>query len=44
MQERAGVPLYIVVEKILGWDEALPEWPVAGTTGYEYAHYNNLII
>jgi len=29
---------YVVVEKILGRDEALPGgWPVAGTTGYEFA-------
>ena len=31
-------PLYLVVEKILGPDEQLPpEWPVHGTTGYEFA-------
>ena len=30
-------PLYVVVEKILGPDEPLPEsWPVAGTTGYDF--------
>ena len=30
-------PLFIVVEKILGPDEPLPEqWPVWGTTGYEF--------
>jgi (1->4)-alpha-D-glucan 1-alpha-D-glucosylmutase len=29
-------PLYVVVEKILGFDEDLPEWPVAGTTGYDF--------
>jgi (1->4)-alpha-D-glucan 1-alpha-D-glucosylmutase len=29
--------LYVVIEKILGRDEQLrPEWPVAGTTGYEF--------
>jgi (1->4)-alpha-D-glucan 1-alpha-D-glucosylmutase len=29
----------IVVEKILGFDEHLrPSWPVAGTTGYEFAN------
>ncbi|HVV37809.1 MAG TPA: malto-oligosyltrehalose synthase [Acidimicrobiales bacterium] len=29
---------YVVVEKILEGDEALPRtWPVAGTTGYEFA-------
>ncbi len=31
------IPLYVVVEKILGPDEPLPpEWPVAGTTGYDF--------
>ncbi len=35
-------PLYVVVEKILGPDEPLPEsWPVAGTTGYDYTHWLN---
>ncbi|MDN5864949.1 MAG: 4-alpha-glucanotransferase, partial [Gammaproteobacteria bacterium] len=29
-----GVPLW--VEKILGVNEALPDWPIAGTTGYEF--------
>ena len=39
-------PFYIVVEKILGADEQLPrEWPVAGTTGYEFASVvNNLFV
>ena len=32
----ASRPLYVVVEKILGRDEALPRWPVAGTTGYDF--------
>ena len=33
----AEQPLDVVVEKILGPDERLPpEWPVAGTTGYEF--------
>ncbi len=26
---------YLVVEKILAHDEPLPDWPVAGTTGYD---------
>jgi (1->4)-alpha-D-glucan 1-alpha-D-glucosylmutase len=31
-------PFFVVVEKILGPEEALPaEWPVAGTTGYDFA-------
>ena len=29
-------PLYVVVEKILGHGETLPDWAVAGTTGYEF--------
>jgi (1->4)-alpha-D-glucan 1-alpha-D-glucosylmutase len=46
LQARAGQalgttaerPLYIVVEKILARDEELPhDWPVEGTTGYEFA-------
>src|SRR5262249_56360795 len=39
-------PLFIVVEKILGPDEPLPaEWPVNGTTGYEFsAVINNLFV
>jgi malto-oligosyltrehalose synthase len=32
----SGQPV-IVVEKILERDEALPRWPVQGTTGYEFA-------
>jgi (1->4)-alpha-D-glucan 1-alpha-D-glucosylmutase len=35
-------PLFIVVEKILGQDEPLPEsWPVEGTTGYEFLNTVN---
>jgi (1->4)-alpha-D-glucan 1-alpha-D-glucosylmutase len=34
------LPLYTVVEKILGPEEPLPpEWPVAGTTGYDFANF-----
>jgi (1->4)-alpha-D-glucan 1-alpha-D-glucosylmutase len=34
--------VYIVVEKILGGDEALPDtWPVAGTTGYDFLNAVN---
>jgi (1->4)-alpha-D-glucan 1-alpha-D-glucosylmutase len=33
----AKPPLYVVVEKILGPEEPLPkQWPVAGTTGYDF--------
>lgn len=32
-----GLPMYIIVEKILSKGERLPErWPVHGTVGYEY--------
>jgi (1->4)-alpha-D-glucan 1-alpha-D-glucosylmutase len=39
-------PVYVVVEKILGRDERLPDdWPVQGTTGYEFAAVvNNLFV
>lgn len=34
--------LYIVVEKILNMEERLPpEWPVQGTTGYDFLNYVN---
>lgn len=40
-----GEELYVVVEKILEEDEMLPdEWPVQGTTGYDFlALVNNLL-
>ena len=32
-----GQDLYLVVEKILEWEEALPlSWPIQGTTGYSF--------
>jgi (1->4)-alpha-D-glucan 1-alpha-D-glucosylmutase len=30
---------WVVVEKILAPGEQLPEWPVAGTTGYDFANH-----
>ena len=37
-----GDDYYIVVEKILGQDETLPpEWPVSGSTGYDYTNVVN---
>jgi (1->4)-alpha-D-glucan 1-alpha-D-glucosylmutase len=38
--------IFLVVEKILGADEGLPaEWPVHGTTGYEFSFVvNNLFV
>ena len=39
LRERAGRPIYLVVEKILAHHEGLREdWPVEGTTGYEFAN------
>ncbi len=38
-------PFFVVVEKILGMNEPLPEWPVAGTTGYDFlAMVNGLFV
>ncbi len=44
-QARGSEP-YVVVEKVLGRDETLPaEWPVAGTTGYDFLNaVNGLLI
>ncbi|MDQ1183747.1 malto-oligosyltrehalose synthase [Agrobacterium larrymoorei] len=37
LREAVGPDCYIVVEKILGEGEQLPaDWPVSGTTGYEF--------
>ena len=36
LQERFTSPLYVVVEKILARYERLPEWPIAGSTGYDF--------
>ncbi|WP_395744829.1 malto-oligosyltrehalose synthase [Prosthecobacter sp.] len=39
LRERGGDGLYLMVEKILGPDEKLvADWPVQGTTGYEFAN------
>ncbi len=36
------VPLYVVVEKVLADFESLPEnWPISGTTGYEFSNLLN---
>lgn len=37
LRERTAPDCYIVVEKILAPHEALPAWPVQGTTGYDFA-------
>ena len=41
-----GCPFYLLVEKILGPDERLrADWPVHGTTGYEFAsQVNGLLV
>lgn len=46
LRELAGPEAYIIAEKILGEDEALPAlWPIQGMTGYEFlAVVNNLFI
>ena len=37
-------PFYVVVEKILEPREALPrEWPVQGTSGYDFVHFANQV-
>jgi (1->4)-alpha-D-glucan 1-alpha-D-glucosylmutase len=39
---RGALPFYIVVEKIVGHDELLrAEWPVHGTTGYDFLNQLN---
>ena len=41
-EQRSRLPLFVVVEKILGADEPLPkEWPVQGTTGYDFLNQLN---
>ncbi len=36
---------YVVVEKIISGPEALPpEWPIAGTTGYDFVNAANLVL
>jgi malto-oligosyltrehalose synthase/4-alpha-glucanotransferase len=45
LRSLVGVKAYIIVEKILEEDEKLPaEWPVEGSTGYDFlAMINNLL-
>jgi (1->4)-alpha-D-glucan 1-alpha-D-glucosylmutase len=38
LQQRSLPPLYVLVEKILARYEVLPDWPVAGTTGYDFVN------
>ncbi|RAP37000.1 malto-oligosyltrehalose synthase [Legionella quinlivanii] len=44
LQEEIGRDFYVIVEKILGFEETLPpSWPVAGTTGYDWLNHMNQI-
>ena len=38
LQRCSPGPLYVLVEKILASHEMLPDWPVAGTTGYDFVN------
>jgi (1->4)-alpha-D-glucan 1-alpha-D-glucosylmutase len=39
---QAAQPVYVVAEKILSGDESLPrEWPIHGTTGYDFSNLVN---
>ena len=38
LQQRLAAPFYVVVEKILARYEALPAWPIAGSTGYDFVN------
>jgi (1->4)-alpha-D-glucan 1-alpha-D-glucosylmutase len=41
----SGEEAYLLVEKILERNEELPsDWPVAGTTGYDYLNFSNRIL
>ena len=44
--EEGARPLYVLVEKILAMEEELPrDWPVHGTSGYDFLiHLNNLFV
>ena len=42
LQQATGGGIYAIVEKILAIDESLPpDWPTAGTTGYEFLNLVN---
>jgi (1->4)-alpha-D-glucan 1-alpha-D-glucosylmutase len=38
LHERGGAALYILVEKILARYERLPNWPIDGSTGYDFTN------
>lgn len=42
LREAAGPDVYLTVEKILAPGEELPsDWPIQGTTGYDFTNYAN---
>ncbi|SFI14560.1 malto-oligosyltrehalose synthase [Planctomicrobium piriforme] len=42
IEDVTQLPLYVVVEKILGPEEPLPpDWPIAGTSGYDFMNLVN---
>ncbi|WP_129715819.1 malto-oligosyltrehalose synthase [Pedobacter sp. SYP-B3415] len=44
LRDACGEACYIVIEKILARNEVMPDWPMQGTTGYEFlAMVNNLL-
>lgn len=38
LRERCPSPFYLVVEKIIARHEVLPDWPIDGSTGYDFAN------
>ena len=45
LRKRSELPLYVVVEKILGRRERLPDcWAVSGTTGYDFLNAVNGVL
>jgi (1->4)-alpha-D-glucan 1-alpha-D-glucosylmutase len=38
LQRRFASQLYIIVEKILARYESLPDWPIAGSSGYDFVN------
>ncbi|WP_419420112.1 malto-oligosyltrehalose synthase [Legionella sp. D16C41] len=45
LKEHTGADFYIIVEKILGFDETLPQtWEICGTTGYDFLNRLNQVL
>ena len=45
LREKLGPDFYIIIEKILEWDEKLPvHWPVQGTSGYGFLATVNQVL